>query len=78
MNLPTNFKVQRDGIEIFSAADNTPGHPDFPCREFVGFASPIIGSAYTYLYFEDAARRIAQYGFVTTILQAGVEYQIAA
>lgn len=78
MTYPTKITVLQNGREVFSAEAGRLGYADSACRDFACFASPIIGAAYSHLACNEAAARIAESGYTTTILQNGVETTIVA
>lgn len=71
MNMPTSITVTNRAENVFQAESGRLGLADSACRDFICFASPIIGAAYHYLAFVEAAERIAPYGYATTIVSDG-------
>lgn len=71
MSLPTSITVTKNGILVFSAEAGRFGRDDSACRDFIGFASPIIGAAYHYLNYHEAAKRISPTGYETCIVEDG-------
>lgn len=74
--LPTSITVTQDGVTVFHAESGRLGLNDSACRDFIGFASPIIGAAYHYRCYVEAAHRISAIGYETIIIEAGAETRI--
>ena len=73
MNLPTSITVTKNNTQVFHAESGRLGMEESACRDFICFASPIIGAPYYYLCYEEAAKRIANDGFETCIVEGGRE-----
>jgi hypothetical protein len=81
MTFPTQIVVTKDGVEVFNAVAGIhrgqpltyPGCEDSAARGFICFASPLIGCAYHYTSYIEAAERIARMGYITTITEAGAD-----
>lgn len=79
MSFPASITVRKNAQTVFEAHAGRYGRVDSASRDFVCFASPIIGAAYSYLCVEEAAQRIASDGFETTfVYEAGVTNTIAS
>jgi len=74
MSHAEKITVVKDGQEVFTASAGRRGAIDSADRDFCCFASPIIGAAY--VISEDAAKRIARWGYSTTIVRAGIEINV--
>lgn len=73
VTLPSSITVTKEGAQVFKADAGRMGQHDSACRDFICFASPIIGASYYYLSYVDAAKRITNFGFETTIVEDGQE-----
>ena len=71
MRLPTEITVTKNGVQVFKAEAGRLGREDSACRDFICFASPIIGAAYYYLSYHEAARHICDFGYETNIIEDG-------
>ncbi len=78
MALPTKIAVTKDNELVFKSEAGMYGTADSVCRDFACFASPLIGAAYSYLSYVEAAERIAANGYETMIIKDGSETRIAA
>lgn len=73
MPFPSEISVHKDGSQVFHSIAGTFGLECSAARDFTCFASPLIGAAYSYLDCQSAAKRIAEYGYVTTFVEGAVE-----
>jgi hypothetical protein len=63
--IPHRIVVKREGEEVFRT-ERGDRPEDYPLRDYTCFGSPIIGAAYSYLSWEDIAKRIREKGYETT------------
>lgn len=71
MTLPISITVRKGSQEVFAAEAGRLGQAESACRDFICFASPIIGAAYHHMGYVDAAKRISELGYETSIVEAG-------
>ena len=62
--VPYLIVVTKDDVEVFRT-ERGERPADYPLRDYTCFGSPIIGAAYSYLSWDDIAKRIRERGYDT-------------